>query len=73
MKIAGLVMSNHRYLALAGTGSSVGGKVLGGLLGVDRFGPLPAPLSRWTNARDVPMLPNQSFRQWWKKNRGDQK
>jgi len=39
---------------------------------VQGFGAIPGPLSRWTSARDVPMLPEQSFRQWWKKNRGDQ-
>jgi L-lactate dehydrogenase complex protein LldF len=27
---------------------------------------LPGPLSGWTDARDFPALPQQSFRQWWK-------
>jgi L-lactate dehydrogenase complex protein LldF len=28
---------------------------------------LPGPLSGWTDARDFPALPAQSFRDWWKK------
>ena len=27
---------------------------------------LPWPLSGWTDARDFPALPAQSFREWWK-------
>jgi len=32
---------------------------------------LPGPLSGWTAARDMPTLPSQSFREWWKASRGD--
>lgn len=28
---------------------------------------LPPPLSRWTEARDFPALPKESFRDWWRK------
>lgn len=73
MSIASWVMADHRHLKLAGDSSSIGGKVLGGLFGWSKFGPLPAPLSRWTNARDVPMLPEQTFRQWWNENRKESK
>jgi L-lactate dehydrogenase complex protein LldF len=31
---------------------------------------LPWPGSRWTSSRDVPAPPAQSFRAWWKENRG---
>ena len=62
------VMGNHRRLAfiqhLAGTFSRVTGKV------TDHIGPMPWPLSKWTKARDVPLPPTQSFRHWWKQNRG---
>jgi L-lactate dehydrogenase complex protein LldF len=27
---------------------------------------LPGPLKGWTNARDFPALPAESFRSWWK-------
>jgi L-lactate dehydrogenase complex protein LldF len=27
---------------------------------------LPGPLQGWTAARDLPPLPSQSFRQWWR-------
>jgi L-lactate dehydrogenase complex protein LldF len=27
---------------------------------------LPGPLREWTNSRDLPALPAQSFRQWWR-------
>ena len=27
---------------------------------------LPGPLSGWTAARDLPALPPQTFRQWWR-------
>ena len=70
--VAAWVMDDYRHLALAGRGSALGSAVLGKMLGVQGFGAIPGPLSRWTSARDVPMLPEQSFRQWWKKNRGDQ-
>jgi L-lactate dehydrogenase complex protein LldF len=27
---------------------------------------LPGPLSAWTSMRDVPAVPAQSFRDWWR-------
>jgi L-lactate dehydrogenase complex protein LldF len=27
---------------------------------------LPGPLSGWTSARDLPAVPSQSFRDWWR-------
>jgi len=27
---------------------------------------LPGPLRGWTDARDFPALPTESFRDWWK-------
>jgi L-lactate dehydrogenase complex protein LldF len=33
--------------------------------------PIPGPAARWTGARDVPMPPRESFRQWWKHNRAN--
>jgi L-lactate dehydrogenase complex protein LldF len=37
--------------------------------GSGRIGPLPWPLSKWTNARDLPAPPAESFRDWWKRER----
>jgi L-lactate dehydrogenase complex protein LldF len=31
------------------------------------LGWLPWPGSRWTSARDLPLPPTESFRQWWKR------
>nr|WP_257901217.1 lactate utilization protein B [Saccharothrix obliqua] len=31
----------------------------------DRIGRLPPPLSAWTDARDLPRPPRQTFRDWW--------
>mgnify|MGYP000848161725 FL=1 len=73
IKAASWVMADHRHLELAGFGTMTGSAVLGKMLGIEKFGAMPAPLSRWTSARDVPMLPEQTFRRWWKQNRGDQK
>ncbi|MCP2170448.1 LutB/LldF family L-lactate oxidation iron-sulfur protein [Goodfellowiella coeruleoviolacea] len=35
-----------------------------------RISQLPWPGSRWTSARDVPEPPKESFRTWWRRNRG---
>ena len=32
---------------------------------------LPPPLSRWTSARDAPVPPAQTFRDWWRDEHGD--
>jgi L-lactate dehydrogenase complex protein LldF len=31
---------------------------------------LPPPLAGWTSARDAPVPPAQTFRQWWRQERG---
>jgi L-lactate dehydrogenase complex protein LldF len=31
-----------------------------------RIGQLPPPLSAWAQARDSPVPPSQTFRQWWR-------
>jgi L-lactate dehydrogenase complex protein LldF len=33
---------------------------------------LPPPFARWTSARDAPVPPAESFRQWWARTRGSQ-
>jgi len=34
------------------------------------IGRMPAPLSRWTDARDLPAPPRESFRAWWSRTGG---
>ena len=40
---------------------------------IDHLGvvPLPGPPGAWTNARDLPVPPTQTFRDWWKAERGN--
>ncbi|MGO4956631.1 LutB/LldF family L-lactate oxidation iron-sulfur protein [Luteococcus sp. Sow4_B9] len=72
MKSATWMFSDsRRWSAALGAENTLGGKVLGKAF--DHFGPLPWPLSKWTNARDVPMVPEQSFRAWWKEREREQK
>jgi L-lactate dehydrogenase complex protein LldF len=35
-----------------------------------RIRSLPPPLSAWTGARDAPVPPRETFRQWWRRTRG---
>jgi L-lactate utilization protein LutC len=37
-----------------------------------RMGRLPWPLSGWTETRDLPAPPAETFREWWRRERGDQ-
>jgi L-lactate dehydrogenase complex protein LldF len=73
MKSASWVLSDARRLGLAERGLGVANRVLtrfgrrvlpGGRRAVSR---LPWPGSVWTNARDLPAPPRESFRAWWRK------
>lgn len=70
MKAGGWVMADHRRLEAAQLAAKAGGGVLGRF--TDHIGPLPWPLSKWTNTRDVPNPPTKTFRDWWNVNRADQ-
>jgi L-lactate dehydrogenase complex protein LldF len=35
-----------------------------------RIRSLPPPLSAWTSARDAPVPPRETFREWWRRTRG---
>ncbi len=49
--------------------SQLAAKVLGR---TTHLGKLPWPASPWTNARDLKMPAKQTFRAWWKQNRGEE-
>jgi L-lactate dehydrogenase complex protein LldF len=34
------------------------------------IGRLPGRLAGWTSVRDLKPIPQQTFREWWKRNRG---
>ena len=60
------VMANPRRFKAAEGGSKAGRLVARG----GRIRRLPAPLSAWTSARDLPAPPKETFRQWWSRTRG---
>ncbi|MEV6825332.1 lactate utilization protein B [Amycolatopsis sp. NPDC051102] len=73
MKTASWVLSDARRLGLAERGLGVANRALtrfgrrvlpGGRRALSR---LPWPGSLWTNARDLPAPPPESFRTWWRK------
>ncbi len=61
MKVAGWILDDHRRLAAA---QRLASKVRG-LVPKKR---LPGPMSAWTDTRDVPEIPEESFRDWWERN-----
>lgn len=63
MKAASWVFGDHRRWSAALKAVNTGGGLLGRRK--DQLGPLPGPAARWTGARDVPVPPKQSFRDWW--------
>jgi len=68
MAAASWVMAGSRRFAAAQRAGGIG-RALGSRGRIRR---LPPPLSAWTGARDLPVPPAQTFRQWWRDNRGDE-
>ncbi len=64
---ASWLLTNARRLAALQAVTGVSGRVLGRR---GRIGPMPAPLNRWTDARDAPTPPRESFRGWWARTDG---
>lgn len=62
MKAASVVMSSAKRFTLAQKAAGLG-RVVAGKKG--KISVLPPPLSGWTDARDIPAPPKQTFRQWW--------
>ena len=63
MAAAAWVMAGPRRFGLAERLMRVG-RLLGRRR--NRIRRLPPPLSKWTDARDAPRPPEQTFRQWWR-------
>ncbi|RRD47965.1 LutB/LldF family L-lactate oxidation iron-sulfur protein [Tessaracoccus sp. OH4464_COT-324] len=69
MKGANWVMKKGSHLGFVQNGSKLAGRVFGKRW----IGKMPLPLvNKWTGSRDVEPPPKQTFRDWWKKERGDQ-
>jgi L-lactate dehydrogenase complex protein LldF len=59
MKLAAAVLGSRRRYELAQRASRLGGRGEG----VKR---LPPPFSGWTESRELPPVPAESFREWWR-------
>ncbi len=69
MKGAAWMFSEHRRWERAHQGAQLGGRVW---RNKDTLGRLPGPLSAWSDARDAPTPPMETFRSWWRRERGEQ-
>ncbi|MCX5208907.1 LutB/LldF family L-lactate oxidation iron-sulfur protein [Kitasatospora sp. NBC_00240] len=66
MKAAGKVLDSPRLLAAAQKAAALGGRAVAR---DGRIGRLPGPLRGWSDTRDTPAPPVESFRTWWRKNK----
>ncbi len=68
MAAASWVLADPARLAAAQSASRAG-RMLGRRGAISA---LPPPLAAWTRARDAPVPPRQTFRQWWRTEHGDE-
>ncbi|MCT1957588.1 LutB/LldF family L-lactate oxidation iron-sulfur protein [Kocuria rhizophila] len=68
MKGASFVMSSGQRMSLAERGLPMGRLVAGR---DHAIGWLPGMVGGWTDERDIPEPPKESFRNWWKKHEGE--
>lgn len=66
MRAAAMVLDSPRLLAIVQKAASLGGRALAR---DGRIGRLPGPLRGWSETRDTPAPPTESFRTWWRKNK----
>lgn len=62
MKAIAVTFATSGRYAKAQNVATMGGRLLGSRT---RLGRLPWPLSSWSQARDAPAPPKETFRQWW--------
>jgi L-lactate dehydrogenase complex protein LldF len=67
MTVAAKVLADPRRLGWAELATSLAGRLMGRR---GRISHLPPPLNAWTQARDAPAPPTESFRSWWRRTRG---
>jgi L-lactate dehydrogenase complex protein LldF len=68
--LSGLVLRSPRLLGAAQRAAAQGGRLVARSGRIRR---LPRPLSAWTDTRDAPAPPRESFRAWWARTRGSAK
>ncbi|MFJ3582992.1 LutB/LldF family L-lactate oxidation iron-sulfur protein [Streptomyces sp. NPDC090127] len=66
MRVAAAVLRSPGRLTLA---QRAGGLTARLLFRRGRIGRLPGPLGRWSDTRDTPVPPRESFRGWWRRTR----
>ncbi|MFI6740725.1 lactate utilization protein B [Nonomuraea sp. NPDC050451] len=60
MKVAGWILNDHKRLAKAQRAATRLRKLVPKRL--------PGPMAAWTDTRDIPDIPEESFRDWWERN-----
>ena len=70
MKAAAWVLGDYKHWETVMYASRSASRVLG----PHKIGPLPVPVAnRWLDYRNIDHIPSQTFRDWWKANRGEEK
>ncbi|MBD2758484.1 iron-sulfur cluster-binding protein [Yimella sp. cx-573] len=67
MQAMAWMFADNRRLQKAQRAATLGGKLLGKRTSL---GAIPGPASAWSGARDVPVPPKETFRQWWSRTDG---